>query len=159
MHFTGSEVLDMAVRIEENGMKFYNDAGKASKSKELKELFRKLYEEESNHKKVFENLKKLIPGEELSWKLDPDSEEDSLYLNALADSEVFTDKSGGAKLASKAGDARTALNAAIGIEKDSILFYNELKQMARERDKVILEDLIEEEKKHLGMLTGLLKTL
>ncbi|MBI5237324.1 MAG: hypothetical protein HY887_02750 [Deltaproteobacteria bacterium] len=29
VHFTGAEVIEMAVKIEENGMRFYTDASKA----------------------------------------------------------------------------------------------------------------------------------
>ncbi len=156
-HFTGSELVEMAIRIEENGLKFYTDAGKASKTRELKRLFKDLSEEESRHKKVFMDLRKLIPDEELSMRIDPYCEEDLSYLDALADSEVFTDK--GEKLARKVRSEKSALNLAIAMEKDSILFYHEMLSMVREKDKLILKDLINEEKEHLRKLSGLLKTL
>jgi rubrerythrin len=156
-HFSGSELIEMAIRIEENGGKFYSDAGKASKSTALKKLFKDLSEEESRHRKVFMDLRKLVPDEELSMRLDPYSEDDMTYLYALADSEVFTGK--GSRLAQRVRSERSALNLAIAMEKDSILFYIELLGMVREKDRSILDDLINEEKEHLRKLSALLKTL
>lgn len=156
-HFSGAEIIEMAIRIEENGVKFYTDAGKASKSGALKKLFKGLTEEEGRHRKVFLDLKRLVPDEELSMRLDPCCEEDLSYLYALADSEVFTGK--GSRLAQKVRGEKSALNLAIAMEKDSILFYIEMLGMVREKDRSILEDLINEEKEHLRKLSGLLKTL
>ncbi len=156
-HFSGSEIIEMAIRIEENGVKFYTDAGKASKSTALKRLFKDLSEEEGRHRKVFMNMRKLVADEELSMRLDPYSEEDTTYLYALADSEVFAGK--GYRLAQRVRSERAALNLAIAMEKDSILFYIELLGMVREKDRSILEDLINEEKDHLRKLSAILKTL
>ena len=39
IHFSAKEVLEMAIRIEENGVEFYTRAGNATKSERLKELF------------------------------------------------------------------------------------------------------------------------
>ncbi len=155
-HFTGCEIIDMAIRIEENGLKFYIDAGKASKTKRLKEIFNYLAEEESRHMKAFMDLRKLIPDEELSKSIDPYSADDSLYLDALADSEAFTDKR--ETPTRKARGEKSALNLAIAMEKDTILFYNEMLRMVREKDRPILEKLINEEKAHLRKLSEHSKT-
>ncbi len=160
VHFTGKEVLEMAVRIEENGLKFYTDAGKASKDRSVKDLFKTLAEEEGRHIKVFLDLGKLLGEDErASAGFDAYLEEASQYLKALADTEVFTKPEGGKKLAKAVHGERDVLNTAIGMEKDSLLFYYEILKMIREKDRAVVESLIEQEKEHLRMLTEVLSGL
>ncbi len=156
VHFTGNEVIEMAVRIEENGLKFYTDAGKASKNKSVKDLFKTLAEEEGRHIKAFLNLKKLLAEDELaSAGFDAYLDEASQYLKALADTEVFTKPEGGKKLAGAVHDEHDVLNTAIGMEKDSLLFYYEIQKMIREKDRAVVDNIIEQEKDHLRKLTEL----
>ncbi|MBI5561813.1 MAG: ferritin family protein [Deltaproteobacteria bacterium] len=157
VYFTGKEVLDMAVRIEENGLRYYTDAAAASKSKELKALFADLAVQEKDHIKVFTGLHKLMPEEKAANQPDTYGEEAALYLDALAGSEVFTSPNEGARLAKTVHAEREAVEVAIGMEKDSLLFYYEIQKMIRPRDAAVLEHLIGQEKDHLRRLTACLK--
>lgn len=156
VHFTGKEVLDMAVRIEENGMKFYADASKAAKSQQLKDLFHALSEEEGTHIKMFLDLKKVLVGDEdASAGFDPYLEDAQQYLKSMADTEVFTNPDAGKDAARSLKDEKEAISLAIGMEKDSLLFYYELEKMIREKDRKVIESLIEQEKEHVRKLTNL----
>ena len=159
VNFTGREILEMALRIEENGMRFYSDASKASKNKDVKELFRRLAEEEAHHIKVFTEMKKLMPGDTVAEGFDPYITEASLYLRAIADTEVFTEPGKGAGFAKEVGDEKEVLNLAIDMEKDSILFYYEFLKIVRDKDRAILDALIEQEKSHLSKLSSLRERL
>ncbi|MBI5560973.1 MAG: rubrerythrin, partial [Deltaproteobacteria bacterium] len=53
VYFSGSEIIEMAVRIEENGGRFYTDASEATKDSKLKKLFQYLAGEEKKHLKYF----------------------------------------------------------------------------------------------------------
>lgn len=160
VHFTGKEVLEMAVRIEENGMKFYADASKAAKSHQLKDLFRVLSEEEGTHIKTFLELKRTLVGDDNpSEGFDPYIEDSQLYLKSLADTEVFTDGDAGSKAARSIKSEEDAISMAIGMEKDSLLFYYELEKMIREGDRKVIESLIEQEKEHVRKLTHLQNVL
>ncbi|MBI4949085.1 MAG: ferritin family protein [Deltaproteobacteria bacterium] len=152
VHFTGKEVLDMAVKIEENGLKFYTDAGKTAKDKDVKALFKALAEDEGRHIRVFQDLKKLLGETE---NAEPFDEETESYLRAFADTEVFTSLEGGKKLGKEVSGEAEAIDYAIGMEKDSILFYYEILKMIREKDKAVVDSLIDQEKDHLKRLTGL----
>lgn len=152
VHFTGMEVLTMALRIEENGFEYYTGAARASKSKALKALFKTLAEQEKDHIRVFEKLKGHLPEREIPAASDPYADDAALYLNAIADTKVFTSPGEGKRLASRIKSERQALTSAIGMEKDSILFYYELLKMIRDRDRVVVERLIEQEKEHLRKL-------
>lgn len=159
MHFSAKEILEMALRIEENGVEFYTQAGNASKSKKLKELFTFLAEEEKKHIIVFGEMDRSVKDDTKPDTLDPYLDEASLYLKALANSRVFTNKNEGKRLAGIVRNEEEALQTAINMEKDSILFYYELHSAITNKDKAILESIIKEEKKHLGKLTALQKSL
>lgn len=159
IHFSAKEILEMALRIEENGVEFYTQAGNASKSKKLKELFTFLAEEEKKHIIIFGEMDKSAKDDTKPDTLDPYLDETSLYLQALANSRVFINKSEGKSLAGKVRNEGEALQTAINMEKDSILFYYELHSAITNKDKAILESIIKEEKKHLGKLIALQKSL
>lgn len=154
VHFTGKEILEMALRIEENGFKFYTDASKAAKTTRVKDLFRHLADEETSHIKVFSGFAKLA-GNAPSGPIDPDETDAPLYLKALADTEVFTKPDEGKKLAGKIGGEKDVLNFAIQMEKDSLLFYYEMSAMIREKDRAVLDNIITQEKEHLLKLSEL----
>jgi rubrerythrin len=158
VHFTGKEVLDMALRIEENGMRFYADASRGASTNELKALFKALSEEEGTHIKLFLELKKLLT-EDTSNGFDPYIEEAQQYLNTMADAEVFTNPDAGKEAASSVKSEEEALRMAIDMEKDSLLFYYELERMIREKDRKIIESLIDQEKEHVRKLTSIQASL
>lgn len=160
MHFSAKEILEMALRIEENGVEFYTQAGNASKSKKLKELFTFLAEEEKKHIIIFGEMDRSVKDDDTKPDtLDPYLDETSLYLKALANSRIFTNKNEGKRLAGKVRNEEEALQTAINMEKDSILFYYELHSAITNKDKAILGSIIEEEKKHLRKLIALQKNL
>ena len=159
VNFTGREILEMALRIEENGMKFYGDASKASKNEKVKKIFRNLAEEEAKHIKIFTDMKKLMPEETVAEGFDPYITEASLYLRAIADTEVFASYEEGAKFAEEVGGEKEVLDYAIGMEKDSILFYYEFLKIVRDRDREVLDGLIDQEKSHLSRLSSLREEL
>lgn len=153
VHFNGREIVEMAIRIEENGLRYYADAARATKSKRLKELFLALSEEEARHINLFTELKQSIPSDLPAEGFDPYITEATQYLKAMADTEVFTKPDEGKKLAQEVFDERTALDVSIDREKDSIIFYYELQKMIREKDSFVIDKLIEQEKDHLRRLT------
>ncbi len=54
--FTAGDVLQFAIRLEENGESFYRKAAATADDKGVAELFSRLAEEEIKHKKIFEDL-------------------------------------------------------------------------------------------------------
>ena len=58
--FNAGEVFKIAIQIEENGKKFYEESQKAIDNADVKKLFADLAQQEIEHKKKFENLSKKI---------------------------------------------------------------------------------------------------
>lgn len=155
VHFSGKEVLDMAIKIEENGLRYYADAAKASRNERLKEVFKVLANEECNHIRVFSELKKTLADKDYQEGFDASADEAALYISAIADTEVFTNPDKGRDLARRVKDEKDAVRIALDMEKDSLLFYYELLKMIREKDRDVVENLIEQEKSHVKKLTEL----
>ena len=106
--FSGKDVIEMAVRIEENGLTFYTEAAIASESEEIKELFQFLGDEEKRHIYCFENIGKSFDDDNLPGISDPYMEEASIYLGALANSRVFTEPDEGSRMAKEVRDENDA---------------------------------------------------
>jgi len=153
--FDISEIYQIAVAIEENGIKFYSMWAKKSKNKKIKELFSTLADMEVEHKKIFNKMlseiKKYEPKEAYP-------EEYFLYLKAYADGIIFNfDEL--KKQQSKLKTTSQVLTYAIQREKDSILYYQEAKNIVPKYQADQLEKIINEERRHLLDLSYIKKTL
>ena len=153
--FDVTEIYQFAVQIEENGEKLYRAMVEKFDDPKVKELFGFLAEEEVHHEKVFrEMLAKLedynpqesYPGEYFD------------YLHAYADNLVFTID----KIDEGINGVHTvdeALQFAIGKELDTILYYHEMINVVPEHQQKMVDDIIDEERKHVVQLTEMKRQL
>ena len=151
-----SEVVEAAISIEENGRTFYRSFGDSTKEEEVKGVFYFLADEENRHIVAFKNisrdLEKYTPEETYSG-------EHSKYISDLADKNVFSGKNTGKDLAKKISTPFEAIDLALRFEKDSILFFDEMRRFVSPKDHEIIDKLIEEERQHIVKLKRLEKTL
>jgi rubrerythrin len=148
------EIVELGIQIEINGKDFYNTVAKNEENKNAKEVFLYLAGEEEKHMKTFDDLLKSLQNYEPKEAY---PEEYFSYMNSLAGESVFTKEHKGEEIAEKVKDAREAIDLAIGFEKDSVKFYEGVKKGVPEGDKNIIEQLIQEEKKHAQTLLALRK--
>jgi rubrerythrin len=158
--FNADDVFEMAEQIERNGAKFYRSAAETIQDAETREKLLGLAVMEDGREKVFAAMRKELTIEEMTpTAFDPDGEL-ALYLRALADVHVFDTKTG---LSSRLDDRESAqdiLMTAIGLEKDSIVFYLGIREMVPEqmgRKKV--DGIIKEEMSHITLLNGQIRAL
>jgi len=149
--FNIAEILEMAVKIEENGGKFYEKAASVVDDPAAKKLLTRLAAMEEKHADVFSRLKAKL---EAAVAEDmPDAEgQAAAYLGAMADDKVFGNLNESPAVRKNA-TPREIFDAAIQAEKDSVVFYATLKDaMPKElgRDKV--NAIIAEEVAHIAML-------
>ncbi len=151
--FNVNEVFEMAKQIERNGAEFYRKAAE-SVSGENKEILLKLAAFEDQHEKDFAMVQSnLSDKEKESSFFDPD-EETKDYLKALADMRVFFEK--GIDVSSM----ENILKDAIVAEKDSILFYEVMKNIIPENlGKNKVDDIIKEEMRHIVILKSKLEEI
>jgi rubrerythrin len=79
------EVLQLAVRMEADGKKFYQKASKKSSNKLAKELFRQLANEEDVHRKKFEEIYKVLKRGQNWPDVEPPSEKGEKIKSLFAE--------------------------------------------------------------------------
>jgi len=153
MVFNAEEVLQMAEQIERNGARFYRRAAEFVKDPGVNKLLLELAAWEDGHEKVFASMRvRLGEREREKTVFDPEGE-GSMYLKAMADGHVFDVKEDPAAQLTGKESTKEILTAAIGKEKDSIVFYLGLKEFAPESfGKEKIEGIIKEEMRHIGYL-------
>jgi len=158
--FNAGEVFKVAIQIEENGRKFYEDSQKNIESAEVRALFADLALQEIGHKRKFETLLAQIPPESTTpavW--DPENEIDQ-YVKMMADIHVFVSSTSVKDLVDGIKDGADALKLAIEFEKDSVLFFLSIREAASgKNDRELINSLVKEEQEHLRRLTLELRKL
>lgn len=158
MPFNADEVFEMAEQIERNGAKFYRASAK--KFPQLRQVLLDLAAMEDEHEKTFVAMRmELSETEAAPPVFDPDGQA-QMYLRVMADDHVFKIK---ADPVEELADIKTPddlLKMAIGLGRDSIVFYVGLKEsVSRKAGKDKVEAIIKEEMGHIVTLTQKLKAL
>ncbi len=151
--FDPSEVFQLAVRIEENGEKFYRTMAEKFDDPEVKELFTYLADEEIGHKTFYTELFNAFK------TYDPPSEYATEYygfIKAYADEVMFNTKEFEENML-KINDIISALNFAIDSELNAVLYFSEMKNMVLKEKRDIIDNIIEEERKHFIKLSNMKK--
>ncbi len=150
--FSGSELLEVALGIEKNGAAFYQTLAEKSKDESTQAIYRHLAAEEIKHQKTFLSML-----DEVGHYQPPQDYAEAyvFYLQSLVDSSVFTDVAQARQIAAKTSSQAEALDIGIRAEKDSILFYTEMKNLVKPADHQIITNIIDEEREHLNQLTRL----
>ncbi|RKX67577.1 hypothetical protein DRP44_02205 [candidate division TA06 bacterium] len=151
-NFTPDEILEFAVRIEENGEYTYSKfAEKFEKegNDELAEFFDNLAKQEVEHKNTFIKMmgdRKTIDFESLN----PEYYD---YLKAYIYDIIFpTDQLD--KKIKGIKNMNDALQMAIRSELDSIMFYMDMKNIVPESFSEKIDRIIDEERLHYLLLKG-----
>ena len=154
--FSGSELIDIAIGIEKDGVAFYDTMARSNKNAVTRDIFKYLADMEREHIKIFQGMR----DEADTWQM-PEAyvQEYDAYLRALVDNAIFSQQKITGHLATKADNYIQALELAIAAEKDSILFYNEMKEIVSKRSQETINKIIMEEKSHLKKLSELKKKL
>ena len=157
MHiFQASDIVEVAIRIEENGINFYHFAEQLTKDEQAKKLFANLAAAEVAHKKTFEgifsNMDKSAPAESYDGEY-------AAYLSVYVDQNIIFTKEAMDKELAKVKDTLAAFDFAIKRELDSILYYHEIKKLVPASQHTVIEQIIEEERKHFSFLTNMKKRI
>ena len=140
--FTGDEIIEMAVRTEATGHEFYTSAKENAKSAELKDLFAYLAEEELKHKATYEGMTDVIG-------------ELGDYVQAMIDSSFFLGGDKNINLAAKAADDKEAIDFALGFEKDTLLYFYQLRDIVKPVNKPVIDKIIRQEQIHIQKLSSM----
>jgi len=149
--FEISEMLKVAIKDEEIGEAFYNAIAGRTSDERLKERLLQIAKQEVYHaarfRNILTNVKDSKPREQYQGEYDG-------YMNALLTNRAFPDIASAIAKASKADDGE-CLDIAKRLEKDTILFYEELIKFVPSAYAVQINEIMNEERNHLADLTSL----
>jgi len=151
-----ADIIEVAIRIERQGIDFYKKLHDQSSSPQARDTFFVLAAEEEMHAGVFRKI--LADAVDYTPRFDYPGEY-GMFLNGCATAVLKKVAGGMASLS--AGSISEALAMGIEFEKESILFYLELLEEGAftEEKHSAIKQLINEERLHLKRLFALKKIM
>jgi len=146
----------MAIRIERQGIDFYEKCAEVTQDSRIRDVFHFLIEQEWNHVRVFSDMRRGLedyvlpesyPGETLG------------YLDSFVRDRVFSGPERAVEQGRTISDPFAAVDLALELEKSSILFYSGMKQVVRPSEHDAIDRVIGEEHDHIRRLLALRRAL
>lgn len=149
--FHGDDIVEIAMQLELNGKAFYTAAAAKAQAVEVKALFEELAVQEQLHYDIFKRLLgnvSDIPPANLT------ADESEIYLQAMLANTFFQKPDAALTRADQIRDDRHAIDMAIDFEKETLLFYYDLRDSVLESQRGLVDRIIVEEKRHIQRLAG-----
>jgi len=153
---SGNDLINLAIDIERRGIAFYDIMARSTDNEAARDLFQHLVEMERGHIKIFQDMLDKV---DTSQTTKESNRECTDYLRSLVDNAVFNDDLVTSEMASQVDSDIKALELGISAEKDSLLFYYEMKDIMPQKAQPTLNKIIVEEKSHLRGLSELKQRL
>jgi len=145
--FTVKDISELAVQLEKNGQKVYQEALKKVRDPGLVSILQWLAEDEKRHAEWFSNLAETKPNREVSAELEEMGR--AMMKDALANQSFSLGDTDFTSLRS----SRELIEVAVEFERDTVLFYTMLRGFVRDEDALQrLDAIIEEEERHIRKL-------
>lgn len=153
--FKVNEVVSIAVEIEKKGEAFYREMASKAQDPKVKEALLFLAGEEVKHQNIFSQMLSRMEAVEPP----PGSTEGDFwaYVNDLVDSHFLFDAPAAKRILSSISSDKEVLHLAMGFEKESILFFTEMKALVPAEEAKAVDACIGEERRHLRKLAELMK--
>ncbi|HPR63311.1 MAG TPA: ferritin family protein [Thermoanaerobaculia bacterium] len=157
--FTGAEIFNIAIQMEQAGATFYSEAAVNSQDVKVAKFLDQMSEMELKHLHRFEELKDCFH-QHVAGKPSEKSELISDYLQSWLEGHVFKSGERMEAFFTEHPSLEETLWKAVGMEKDSISFYHGLREYATtEQDRKVISRIIEEELMHVVALGKLLTSI
>lgn len=151
--FNAEEILEMAVKIERNGARFYRGAAADSKDAHAVNILNRLADMEDAHQRIFVTMMNDLASNEKEPKVFDPENQTVEYLRAMADGYVFNAYEEPSTIIKQGDSLEKIFKTALGMEKDSIVFYLGIKDMIpTEVSKRRVDDIIREEMSHIVII-------
>jgi len=151
--FSAAEMVGIAIQLEQNGEVFYQEAAKRAQDPDAQRLMEFLAQEEQRHEAAF---RQMMPPEPERRPLEEYPGQKSEYVQALLEERLLPSQDVVETTLSLASDV-DLLDFALGFEKDTILFYFEMRHLLGQAQKPIMDDILQQEKSHVERLLRLCK--
>jgi len=150
--FTLGEIIDMAIRIENNGEKTYRKAQNKVSSPGLASTLLELANDEAEHEKWFAEFRENLDAE----IQDPKMEEmgRSILQGVLGDQAFSMNDADFSRI----DNITSLLELSLEFEKDTIIFYGMIKEFIEDEEVLNgIDKIVEEENRHVKRLEELIK--
>ena len=154
--FDVRELIEMAVKDEETGIAFYKALADVTETPGIKKGCLAISKEEEGHAQRFRGMLDEI-GDYQPIEEYPGQHEE--YVRVLLEDRAFPEPE---KAAEKARAARTdieAIDIAMRLEKDTLLFLEQMKDFVPQTHGDYIQEIIAEERNHLTELYDLKRAL
>lgn len=142
--FLIEDLFNTLIAIEEYGSRTYQELSENVNDVDVRNLFLKLADQENKHEEYYKELKlKFNTSEEVT-------EEYQNYLRILLKHSVFK-----ALNADVGDDIDKALDWAIGLEKETLIFINEVQTILGADAYDVFEEIKNQERQHLAYLLSI----
>lgn len=156
MQLKPNELIHFGMQLEERGFKFFQGMAASVADPDVKKVFEQLSDEEEKHYNLFEKMMNEVN------TYDPPEyymDEYEAYVWSLANNHVLTGKADPEQYLEKVKTPMDAVDMAIGIEKDTLLFFIALKKIVYKEGQKVIEMLIDQENLHVKSLLELKRKL
>ena len=154
--FRMTDFLSIAVKDEETGVAFYTGCANSVKNRDLKSAFIKMADQERVHA---ERFKKMGTEVKEHKNIEGYGGEYESYMNQFLKVRAFPEPADAAKKAQAIKSDFEAIEIALRMEKDTLLFYHEMLSFIPQTHQKYIEDIIKEERTHVNQLTDLSNTM
>lgn len=137
-------VLDLAVWLEKHGRVFYEKAEAVADDPKIKELFAALAVEEGKHCAIYTDLYELYTGKSAAG--------DELLGEYGKFIQLLIKEIAGALDFEGAQTPQELLSRALQFEKNTLLYFNEVKPLFRGKAGALVDAVCREEKRHIQQL-------
>ena len=160
LSFNASEVFEMAIVAERNGVKFYRKAAENAADSDIKQLLLNFASMEAQHELTFTAMKKDFEAQVATeTPYDPDGVAVA-YLQAIADAKSWEGKAGPDQELTGDESIEDIISIALVAEKEAVAFYAGLKEIVQTADgQSKVDAIIREEMGHVAQLTNILADL
>ena len=158
--FNADEIFAIAEQIERNADKFYRRAAEGFEDAAGRKLLLDLADMEVEHVRIFADMRRDF-SEHGGWiEISDPYDEVVPYLRAIADGLVFDVRVDPSERITGKETPEEILRMALELEKDSVVFYQGIREIVPERlGKGRIEAIIKEEMKHITQLSSQLGSL
>ncbi len=146
--FSAPQMVEIAIQTEQAGYAFYQAAAEATDSPQVRALCEWLAGEEQVHERIFREMQQSLGAQAAPQQWPGEKTE---FISALVGSR-FMPKPGEAEALAKAMTAEGLLDFALNLEKDTIIFQYEMRDMVAAGDTEQVNQIIAEEKAHVSRI-------
>ncbi|MGI5817335.1 MAG: ferritin-like domain-containing protein [Armatimonadota bacterium] len=142
----------MAIEIERQGLAFYQGCVAARATESVAEVFDYAAEQQRRYIERFSKMKRDLaeysvpegyPGETVG------------YLRGFISGRLFTSVDDASCSAEAVRDELEAVELAVELERSTIAFYSGVKQIVRESERDVIDEIISEQHRHIRRLLQL----